>query len=42
MSMGLQKLFQDPGKFAMEDGEYFDMVITSLYGYFWREDGYHS
>ncbi|OQA53254.1 MAG: hypothetical protein BWY45_03061 [Euryarchaeota archaeon ADurb.Bin294] len=41
MSMGLQKLFQDPGRFAMEDGEYFDMVITSLYGDFWRVDGYH-
>jgi hypothetical protein len=42
ISMGLQKLHEDPAKFAMEDGEYFDMIICCLYGQEWHIDGYNT
>ncbi|OQA53972.1 MAG: hypothetical protein BWY45_02768 [Euryarchaeota archaeon ADurb.Bin294] len=42
ISMGLQKLHEDPAKFAMEDGEYFDMIICCLYGQEWHINGYNT
>lgn len=41
MSMGLQKIYEDPAKFAKEDMEYFDMIICSIYGEYWRPNGYY-
>jgi hypothetical protein len=38
MSMGLQKLYEDPVKFAKEDTEYFDLVICNLYDERWYPD----
>ena len=32
MSMGMQRLFTDPSKFAEEDREYFDFVIANMRG----------
>jgi len=42
ISMGLQKLYEDPGKFAMEDGEYFDMIMCCLHDQEWQIDGYRT
>ena len=32
MSMGVQRLFENPKQFAKEDREYFDFVIANLRG----------
>lgn len=35
MSMGLQRIFEDPIRFVKEDREYFDFVISNLRGELW-------
>ena len=35
MSMGLQRIFEDPINFAKEDREYFDFVLSNLRGELW-------
>ena len=32
MSMGVERLFREPAKFAKEDREYFDFVVANLRG----------